>query len=190
MLHTYGVYPVVRCNAQLNIMNKYKEAIFPIIKDVNVNVYRIARALSVLGILILLCSAVFLEFGTLSKIMGTAGFVFMALPFVLKFAIDSSKIIGVIKLTEFEIITKFTIEEPMKFDIKNIDNLEFVIVDYEGESKIRDVINSDMSIRPGTENEVSWRKAGTQYQFKFKIATDHQKRKAIFFAKRYEEQST
>jgi hypothetical protein len=47
-----------------------------------------------------------------------------------------------------------------------------------------------MSIRPGTENEVSWRKAGTQYQFKFKIATDHQKRKAIFFAKRYEEQST
>jgi hypothetical protein len=137
-------------------MNKYKEAILPIIEDTNVKAFQIASLLSILGLIILGCSVGLLEVGTFRYIGVAIGLIFMALPFALRFVIDKHKTIGAIKFTEFEILIKLTNEEPKTFDTQKLAIFDFNIIDYEGETKARDLVrtSSTMNVRSGAENAV------------------------------------
>jgi len=142
-------------------MSNYKEAILPIVKEANTTVFKSAQVASLFGIVILGLSVWLLEVGSLRTAGVVIGLLFMGLPFLLRFFIDKHKEIGLIRLTEGEILTKMKGSEPVVYPI--------------------DETSSRMNVRTGAENQITWISKGKLIAVEFKLENELQKRKSIYF---------
>ena len=169
-------------------MKKYNEALLPIVEKVNVKAFKIASMLSILGMILIGLSVVFLEVGTIRTIGVTIGVIMIGLPFILRFFIDKDQNIGVIRFTDKELLTKLKGEESKSFSIDDIRVLKYEIIDYEGETKAIDLLRSSsrMNVRSGTDNTVFWETDDDEFYYKFKLGSELAKRKALYFLKLFE----
>jgi hypothetical protein len=171
-------------------MNKYKDIVVQIIEEANVKVFRLATILSIIGLLSIGCSAGFLEVGTLRTLGVCFGMFFFISPFTLRFFIDKHKIIGAIKFTEVQIITKLIGGEQIIHNLEKINKIRFTILEYEGESKIQDAFQKStmMKIRTGTENKLFLNINNTDHHYQIYLRSKLQKIKVLYFLNSIEKQ--
>lgn len=169
---------------------KYKEVAISLIKEVNNSIYKKARILSFFGIIVLGCSVGFFEVGTIRSIGLILALVLIILPFALSFFLDTHANIGVIRITDKEVIIKLNQENSVILEINKLDKFEYHIKDFEGETKGQDLLraSSRMNVRTGTDNQIMLKHNDIEYQFLFKLKSELQKRQAIYFFKHIENQ--
>jgi hypothetical protein len=160
------------------------------VEDANVKIFQAASIISIVGIALLGCSVGFLEVSTLRTISVIIALFSMGLPFALRFIVDKHKKIGVIRFSELEILTKLHGGDPIIHDVSKIEQFEFNIIDFEGETKARDLIrtSSTMNVRSGADNQVLWKINNEEHHHQFKLESELQKRKILYFLKSIEKQ--
>lgn len=163
-------------------MKQYTEVVLPIVEETNGKAFQIAGGLSIVGIAILGCSVGLLDVGALRSTGVVLGLVLMVLPFALRFVMDQHKKIGLIRFSEFEILTKLNGENEIIHDVNSFNVFEFDIVDFEGETKARDLArtSSTLNVRTGSDNQVYWKTEEKEYHFQFKLNSELHKRQAVY----------
>jgi len=171
-------------------MNKYKEVVVQMIELANVKIFRLATFLRIIGFVSIVCSAGLLEVGTFRTLGVCVGMFFIMFPIILRFFIDKHKTIGVIKFTEFQIITKLIGGERIIHDLEKINKIRFTILDYEGENRIQDSFHSStmMKVRTGTENRMSLKINNNDYHYQIHLRSQLQKIKVLYFLNLIENQ--
>ncbi|MFK7787030.1 MAG: hypothetical protein AB8B56_18055 [Crocinitomicaceae bacterium] len=169
-------------------MSTYKEIVLPLVEEKNAKAFRTADLLGLVGLIVLGCSLGLLQIGTFRTVSVILALILIAAPFLLRFLIDKHRKIGVIRFSNNEILTKLKDEEPIIFEIGALTAFEYQIVDYEGETKASDLgrTSSSLNVRSGSENSVYWKMDQTEFQYQFKLRSEVEKRKALYFLKSIE----
>ncbi|MES2588266.1 MAG: hypothetical protein V4622_04745 [Bacteroidota bacterium] len=164
---------------------KYPNVTLTIIEAKNSKAFRTSAILALLGIVILILSITLFKVGTIRTSGVVISVICMASPFALRFFIDEYRKIGILRLEKNGIIAKYDNKESISFTKDLIENLSVEIEDFEGETKITDLISRSkaMDVRTGEGNKVSWTYNNENYTIQFKLENEVQKVKTIYFVK-------
>lgn len=165
-------------------MPQYQQALLPIVKNTNERIFQLATVISIIGIVCIASAVFFLEVGILRTVGVIVGLLMAAAHFILRFFVDQHQTIGVLRLTEFEVLVKLKNAEPVSYAVEDLEGITFNLVDFEGETKGEDLLQdaSMMNVRSGAENTiVLLPKDGLSQLIQFKLNSALDKRKASYF---------
>ena len=171
-------------------MKKSPEIILQMLEVSNDKAFKFAKISRIVGIVLLISIVFLLEISTIRTICLVISLILMSLPFTFKFFIDEHKQIGLIKLLENEITLKYKGKEPLYFSPKEIEKFGFKLTDYEGETKVVDMVNSvgRLNNRLGTGNKLSFSFKGETHSFNFKLKNNSQKKNVELMFQKYQVQ--